>query len=62
MTPVVPVLLEDRLRAAGGRFENAGVFARHVVVDGNLITGQNPASSIAVAKAMTAQLQRRAAR
>jgi putative intracellular protease/amidase len=32
------------------------------VVDGNLITGQNPASSIAVAEAMTTQLQRRAAR
>lgn len=62
MTRVVPYLLEDRLRAAGGRFENAGVFARHVVVDGNLITGQNPASSIAVAEAMMAQLQQRAAR
>jgi putative intracellular protease/amidase len=62
MTRVVPFLLEDRLRAAGGRFEGGGVFARHVVVDGNLVTGQNPASSIAVAEAMTAQLQRRAAR
>lgn len=62
MTRVVPFLLEDRLRAAGGRFEGGGVFARHVVVDGNLITGQNPASSIAVAEAMTTQLQRRAAR
>lgn len=62
MTRVVPFLLEDRLRAAGGRFDGGGVFARHVVVDGNLVTGQNPASSIAVAEAMTAQLQRRAVR
>lgn len=54
MARVVPFLLEDRLRAAGGRFENGGVFARHVVVDGNLVTGQNPASSIAVAEAMVA--------
>lgn len=58
----VPFLLEDRLRAAGGRFESGGVFGRYVVVDGNLVTGQNPAPSIAVAEAMTAQLQRRAVR
>lgn len=62
MTRVVPFLLEDRLRAVGGRFEGGGVFSRYVVVDGNLVTGQNPASSIAVAEAMTAQLQRRAVR
>ncbi|MCU0968921.1 MAG: type 1 glutamine amidotransferase domain-containing protein [Rubrivivax sp.] len=62
MTRVVPFLLEDRLRAAGGRFESGGVFARHVVVDGNLVTGQNPASSIAVAEAMVEQLQRRDSR
>ena len=50
MTSVVPFLLEDRLRSAGGRFESAGVFARHLAVDGTLVTGQNPASADAVAE------------
>jgi putative intracellular protease/amidase len=50
MTSVVPFLLEDRLRAAGGRFESSGVFSRHVAVDGALVTGQNPASADAVAE------------
>lgn len=52
MKSVVPFLLEDRLRALGGRFESSGVFQRHVAVDGALVTGQNPASSTAVAEAM----------
>jgi len=52
MSRVVPFLLEDRLRALGGRFEAAGVFQTHVAVDGALVTGQNPASSTAVATAM----------
>ncbi len=48
---VVPFLLEDNLRAAGAKFEHALVpFACHVVSDGSLITGENPASSEAVAK------------
>jgi len=34
MSSVVPFMLEDRLRAAGGKFESSGVFARHVTVDG----------------------------
>jgi putative intracellular protease/amidase len=65
-TRVTPFLLGDRLRAAGGRFEGGGVFARHVVLDGNLVTGQNPATSVevavAVAEARTARLQRRTVR
>lgn len=50
MTAIVPFLLEDRLRAAGARFESSGVFSRHVAVDGALVTGQNPASADAVAE------------
>jgi putative intracellular protease/amidase len=39
-------LLEDRLSSAGGSFEQSGSpWVAHVVVDGNLYTGQNPASS-----------------
>lgn len=40
-----PWLLESRLRERGARFEAGAAWAPHVVVDGNLITGQNPASS-----------------
>ncbi|WP_067673196.1 type 1 glutamine amidotransferase domain-containing protein [Nocardia miyunensis] len=39
-------LLEDRLAAAGGKFEQSGEpWTSRVVVDGTLYTGQNPASS-----------------
>lgn len=44
-----PWLLEDRLRERGADFEAGPPWAPHVVVDGNLVTGQNPASSRAAA-------------
>jgi putative intracellular protease/amidase len=40
-----PWLLEDRLRERGGQFEAGPPWRPHVVVDGLLVTGQNPASS-----------------
>jgi putative intracellular protease/amidase len=44
-------LLEDRLKSAGGLFEGSGVsWVPHVVSDGNLYTGQNPASSLPLAR------------
>jgi putative intracellular protease/amidase len=42
---VVPFLLEVELRALGSQFQSLADFTSHVVQDGNLITGQNPASS-----------------
>jgi putative intracellular protease/amidase len=46
LTDVVPHLVEDVLQADGGFYSKADAdFAPHVVVDGTLITGQNPASS-----------------
>jgi len=42
---VVPFLLEDRLKERGGRYSKAADWAPYVVVDGLLVTGQNPASS-----------------
>ena len=45
LTRVVPFLVEDELRRNGGRFSKLGDWAPHVVTDGLLITGQNPASS-----------------
>lgn len=52
LTEVVPFLLEDRLVELGGRYEKGDDWMPHVVVDGLLITGQNPASSEAVADAL----------
>jgi putative intracellular protease/amidase len=51
-----PWLLENRLRAGGAIFESGPAWASHVVVDGNLITAQNPASAEAAGKAILAQL------
>jgi putative intracellular protease/amidase len=52
LTDVVPFLVEDALKANGGRYSKAEDWASHAVVDGNLITGQNPASSEATARAL----------
>ena len=45
LSRVVPFLLEDMLKANGGLYEKEADWAAHVVRDGNLVTGQNPASS-----------------
>lgn len=45
LTNVVPFLLEDVLKQLGAKFSKADPFKPHVVRDGLLITGQNPASS-----------------
>lgn len=47
-----PWLLEDRLRAGGATVTGGPAWQSHVVVDGNLITGQNPASGEEVAREM----------
>jgi putative intracellular protease/amidase len=41
-----PWLLEDRLRDAGARFNAGQSWASHVVVEANLVTGQNPGSTV----------------
>jgi putative intracellular protease/amidase len=55
-----PWLLEERLRGAGAQFESGPAWASHIVVDGNLITGQNPASGEAAANALLKELASRA--
>lgn len=53
LTAVVPFLLEDALRAAGGRYAKAtDNFGAHVEVGARLVTGQNPASTRGVAEAV----------
>lgn len=57
---VVPFLLEDEMKASGADFHSALLpMLSHVEEDGNLITGQNPNSSEAVAEALVAALSRR---
>ncbi|EIV94022.1 type 1 glutamine amidotransferase domain-containing protein [Frankia sp. QA3] len=60
-TPLVPFSLERRLRDAGARYEAGAPFAPHTVRDGLLVTGQNPASSEAVARAFLDALRSAAA-
>jgi len=57
LTEVVPYLLEDQLAAAGGLYRKTDDWHPLAVVDGLLITGQNPASSEAVADALLAALR-----
>ena len=54
---LVPVLPETRLRELGARYSCAAPLAEHVVVDGHVLTGQNPASAGPLARAVLAQLQ-----
>jgi putative intracellular protease/amidase len=56
LTDVVPFLVEDMLKKNGGKYSKGPDWQSHVVVAGNLITGQNPASSEAVAKALLSKL------
>jgi putative intracellular protease/amidase len=45
LTEVVPFLVEDELIAKGADYSKIGDFEPYVVVDGTMVTGQNPASS-----------------
>ncbi len=48
----VPFLVEDMLAAEGGKYSKAADWQVHVVTDGLLTTGQNPASSGPAAQAL----------
>jgi putative intracellular protease/amidase len=61
LTHVVPFLVEDELKRIGGIYEKAADWAPFAVVDGRVLTGQNPASSTAAAKAMLELLAARKA-
>mgnify|MGYP003664348138 CR=1 FL=1 len=52
LTDVVPFLLEDQLVAVGGKYQKVDDWNPLAVVDGLVITGQNPGSSMAVAEAL----------
>lgn len=52
LTNVVPFLIEDEFQRIGARYTKSADWQIHVVIDGRLITGQNPASSAAAALAL----------
>ena len=56
LTDVVPFLLEDLLQEKGANYSSADDWQPYTVTDGNLITGQNPASSEQVAQAVLKRL------
>jgi putative intracellular protease/amidase/uncharacterized protein (DUF2267 family) len=57
-----PWLLEDRLREAGASLSTGSAWQPFSVVDGNLVTGQNPASSAEVARQAVERLDDRGKR
>lgn len=57
---IVPFELEAALKKDGALFEEAPIFENKVVVDGRLITGQNPASAKALGEAVVSALQNKA--
>ena len=61
LTHVVPFLVEDELKRLGGIYEQAPNWEPLAIVDGRLLTGQNPASSTAAAKSLLKLLSRPAA-
>lgn len=56
LTNVVPFLVEDELKKNGGKYSKTNDWQPYAVNDGNLITGQNPASSEPAAKLLLQQL------
>lgn len=56
LTHVVPFLIENTFIAVGAHYHKGADWMSFVVEDGNLITGQNPASSEAVAVALLKKL------
>lgn len=58
LTDVVPFLLEDQLKKNGGDYAKGEDWSSFVQIDGRLITGQNPASSAATAKALLDEMSK----
>ena len=56
LTNVVPFLVEDMLKDQGGQYSKGDDWSSYVLVDGLLITGQNPGSSEETAQALLKKL------
>ena len=59
LSAIVPFLVEDMLKANGGIYSRGKVWEAYALEDGNLITGQNPASSALVAEILLKKLQKK---
>lgn len=57
LTDVVPFLIEDEFKSQGAHYEKGADWSSYTVTDGHLITGQNPASSEAVAEQLLKMLK-----
>jgi putative intracellular protease/amidase len=60
LTKVVPFLVEDELMSLGATFSKVKNWGVHTIADGQLITGQNPASSGPTARVLIEALNRKA--
>jgi putative intracellular protease/amidase len=58
LTNVVPFLVEDMLKENGGDYSKGADWAPYITQAGNLITGQNPASSEPAAEALLQLLKK----
>ena len=59
LTDVVPFLIEDEFKRLGAHYSKGADWQSHVLVDGRLVTGQNPASSEAAAEALLKLLEQK---
>jgi len=59
LTDVVPFLIEDEFARLGAYYSKGADWQSHVLVDGRLVTGQNPASSEAAAEALLKILEQK---
>jgi putative intracellular protease/amidase len=57
LTKVVPFLVEDELKRIGGLYGKAADWESFAVVDGRLVTGQNPTSSTAAARELLSRVR-----
>ena len=57
LTDIVPFLVENMLTENGGIYSKKEDWAAYAIQDGNLITGQNPASSALVAEKLIESLK-----
>jgi putative intracellular protease/amidase len=58
LTKVVPFLVEDELLSLGAIFSKIKNWGVHTIADGQLVTGQNPASSGPAAKLLIDTLKK----
>ncbi|MCX2837363.1 type 1 glutamine amidotransferase domain-containing protein [Salinimicrobium sp. MT39] len=58
LTNVVPFLVEDKMNQLGADYSKGDDWSSYVLVDGKLITGQNPASSEKAARELLNMLQK----